>query len=122
MSKAKKRKVFVVAKGAHDFSAAEKFGELRFLSTSLIQLGSASSIHREFSRILARESSPDDYILVSGLSLMNGLAFAIFYSLHGRLNLLIYNKRLDEYDERTLVWDDLRSEYDDAVIGSATAT
>ena len=82
-------KVFVVNKGSHDHSDAERFGELVFLSEGSINRYNCNSMYREFEPKL-RESNPEDYILPTGLTIMSAIACGMFADLHGRLNLLIY--------------------------------
>ena len=94
------RRVFVVNKSAHDFSPAEEFGELTFLSEHSMNRYAVNNMHREFSQRL-EDSGPDDLILLCGLSIMNVVACSIFSHMHGRLNLLIYKDR--RYVERNLV-------------------
>jgi hypothetical protein len=92
--------VYVVNKSAHDFSAAEEFGQLKFLSSGSRDRYAVNSIHRDFYEILSK-SKPEDYILICGLTVMNCIACAIFAALHGKLNLLIFRK--GSYLERNLV-------------------
>lgn len=77
--------------GGHDFSAAEKFGQLHFLSEGPMSKYATSKIFRHFAMQL-RESSPEDYILQTSLTTMNVIAAACFVELHHRLNLLLYRE------------------------------
>lgn len=92
--------VYVVNKSAHDFSAAEAFGELRFLSVGSKDRYAVNSMHRDFQECL-KDSQPNDYILLCGLTVMNCIACSIFAALHGKLNLLIFRK--GSYLERNLI-------------------
>jgi len=96
------RKVFVVSKSAHDFSAAEDFGDLVFLSEGPMDRYAANNMHRQFEAEM-RNSGPEDYVLLCGLSVMNVVATTIFVHLHGRLNLLLFKK--GRYKEINLVYD-----------------
>ena len=106
-----KTKVYIVNKGGHDHSDAERFGELVYLSIGSINRYATSSIYRKFSLIL-KDSTKDDYILPTGLSIMTSIACAIFARIHGRLNLLLYrSSRTKEtkpyYIERVIMIDGL---------------
>ncbi len=92
--------VFVVNKSSHDFSAAEKYGRLRYLSEGIESRYAISKIYRMFA-IALRNSNPDDYILVTGLTSMNIVACSCFAYMHGRLNLLLYKN--NRYVERRIV-------------------
>lgn len=83
------RKVFVVNKGCHDHSDAERFGKLVYMTEGSINRYATSSMYRTFEPYL-RESGPEDFILTSGLTIMSVLAGSIFARIHGRINLLIH--------------------------------
>lgn len=93
-----KPKVFVVNRGMHDYSAAEKFGDIVYLSDELQVKTSAPAILRQFTDILVEESSPSDYLLATGLAFLNEIATAVFCLLHGRVNALIFNKASNNYN------------------------
>ena len=90
MSNHKHKKVYIPNKSVHDFSAAEKYGKLVFLSEGSIKRFNTSTIYRRFEKILA-DSSPDDYLMVSGLTMLNIVACHILTKMHGRINLLLFN-------------------------------
>lgn len=93
--------VYIVNKSSHDFSAAEKFGEIVFLSEGPMNRYSTNNMHRVFSEVLAN-SSKADYIVPCALNVMNSIACAIFAHLHGGLNLLLYKN--GDYIERNHVF------------------
>lgn len=100
-----KRKVYIVAKGLHDWSAARQFGELVFLSTIPIGRTAVSNMARLFMPQI-EQSSKEDLIVITGLSVMNALACSLFAMKHKRLNLLLYDASGDKYVKRTLVFED----------------
>ncbi len=100
----KSKKVYIINKGGHDYNDAKRFGRLVYLSEGIMNRYSVGRMYREFSSIL-KDSHKDDYILVSGLNIMNSIAGAIFGSLHGRLNILLYRKNI--YIERRIILDEL---------------
>ena len=105
------KKVFVINRGCHDLSDAERFGELVFLSEGSINRYAVSNMYREFVQHL-KESTKEDFLLITGLSVMSSLACAIFSRMHGRINLLLYKaSRMSEveghYVERTVMIDEL---------------
>lgn len=100
--------VYIVNKGCHDYFLAEPFGEIIFLSEGSFSRFSTGKIFRAFEEKL-KDSKPEDYILISGLSVMNSIACSIFARRHGRINLLLYNSgpnRKQGYVERTVVLDE----------------
>jgi hypothetical protein len=82
-------RVFIVNKSSHDFSAAEKYGELTFLSEGPMNRYATNNMVRLFTDALV-ESQPSDYIVPCSLNVMNSIACAIFAHKHGCLNLLLF--------------------------------
>lgn len=82
-------KVFIVNKSAHDFSAANKYGEVVFLSEGSMSRYSTNSMIRQFREIM-KDSEDSDYIVPCSLNVMNSIACAIFAHKHGKLNLLLF--------------------------------
>lgn len=81
-------KVYILNRGGHDYSAAERFGELVVLSDGILPRENTSHMVRVLAPI--RESSPHDYILLSSLSIMCSIACSMFALRHGKLNILIF--------------------------------
>lgn len=92
--------VYIINKSAHNFGAAKKYGKVVYLSEGLMDRYATTNIHRQFTHIL-KHSSPDDYLVLCSLNVMNAIACSIFTKLHGRLNLLLYKK--GGYIERNLI-------------------
>lgn len=101
-----KRKVYIVAKGLHSWAAAEQYGELVFLSTAPFNRTAVSNMVRQFAPAL-RSSDPEDYIVVTGLSVMCSLACVLFAMRHKRLNLLLFDAATEKYVKRTVMLDNL---------------
>lgn len=98
-------KVYIINKGGHDYSEATRYGELHFLSEGPISKFAVSKIYRDFAMSL-RESTPSDYILLTGLTTMACIACACFSFLHdGKLNLLLFKN--GKYIERKLLLSEL---------------
>lgn len=92
--------VYIVNKSAHDFSAAEEYGEVKFLSEGSMNRYATNSMIRQFTDIM-EESEEHDYIVPCSLNVMNSIACAIFAYKHGKLNLLLYKN--GKYIERNHV-------------------
>lgn len=93
------KKVFVINKAAHDFSKAERFGELIYLSKGAINKYAISRIYRQFQTIMDN-SHEDDCILLTSLTVMCVIACCLFAVKHQRLNLLLFKD--DDYIVRTI--------------------
>lgn len=83
--------VLVINKSCHDFTAAEKFGEVIFLSEGSMSRFNTSKMFRTFKPFIDA-SSPEDYLLLTGMTVMNTVAAAMFAAKHGRVNLLIWRE------------------------------
>lgn len=94
-------KVFVINQSGHDFSKAEKYGELVFLSEGKINPFKVNNMYRQFSSKMDN-CQPDDYILVTGLSQLCMIAAGIQVHKHGKVNMLIYSSRDDDYVPREI--------------------
>lgn len=88
--------VYVINDSGHDFSNAQRFGKLIYMTTGLVNKFNLTRMFRTFLRFL-KHSTPDDYILHSGPTVMNIVACGVFIAMHGRLNLLIW--KLEENGE-----------------------
>ena len=92
--------VYIVNRSNHDFSAANEFGRVKFLSSGPMNRYSTNNMFRTFKEQMA-ESGPEDYIVPCSLNVMNSIACAIFAHKHGRLNLLLFKEGV--YIERNHV-------------------
>jgi len=95
-------KVFIVNKSAHDFTAADKYGKIIFLSEGPVNRYATNSMIRQFAKAM-KNSNGADYIVPCSLNVMNSIACAIFAYKHGKLNLLLFKN--GSYIERNHVLD-----------------
>jgi len=100
------KKVYIVAKGFHDFAAAEQHGKLIFLSDEPVNRSAVSNILRQFIPKMA-DSKEDDFIVITGLSVMCSIACVIFAMKHKRLNLLLFDAASDKYIKRSVLLDSI---------------
>ena len=109
----KKKKIFIVNKSYHDYTEAEKFGELIFMSEGSINRYSASKIFRIFEPFI-KESKKTDYILLTSMTIMCVIVSGMFATKHKRLNLLLHKPAIiqvgceslkEAYLERVIVFE-----------------
>lgn len=93
-----KRKVFVTNKSAHDYSDAERFGELLYITDGHVDRFNTSHMARVIKKAL-ENSSPEDYIIITSLTIICSICCSLFVHKHGTLNLLLYKN--GKYIERT---------------------
>jgi hypothetical protein len=92
-------KVFIINRGVHDFACAKRFGELTYLSDGPVSKYATTVMMREFSKAL-KDSTEEDYILLTSLTVMCVIACVIFAMKHKKLNLLLLKD--NDYTERRL--------------------
>jgi surface polysaccharide O-acyltransferase-like enzyme len=97
-------KIFIPNKGGHDFTMAEHYGDLVYVTSGAISKFSVGTMAREWSRVL-KDSKDTDYILLSSLTALCAIGTAMFARKHGCVNLLLY--RNGKYISRRLLIDDL---------------
>ena len=102
--------VYVPNKSFHDFSGATQFGELIFLTEGILPLHSVNTLYRTFDREL-RESTPDDYLLVSGPAILNAIVASVLSMKHGSINFLLYDRKRNRYrhERISFQWSDILS-------------
>lgn len=96
--------VFIPNSASHDYADAERFGKLIPLTEGNIDLSNVSKIYRTVMPILDNACC-EDYILISGASVVNGIVCGIFAAKFKKLNLLIY-RRNGKYVERNISLED----------------
>ena len=89
-------KVYIVTRGHHDFSKAERYGELVFMTEGLISVKQIGVMIRTILEHL-RDSTPEDYVMIYGPTMMVSLLCSIFVLRHSVLNILIYNQETERY-------------------------
>jgi len=99
-----KKRVYVVSRGFHDWEPAAKFGEVVFLAKTRIPRDDVSLMMRMFSPLI-KKSHRSDYIVVTGLTIMNMIAGVLFALRHKRLNLLVWLPDKGRYEERVILFD-----------------
>jgi len=104
MSYESEKTVYIVNQSGHDFSGAEHFGKISFMTTGSMDRYAVNEMYRLFAEAL-KDSNKDDYILTTSLKTMSNIACAVFVFMHGRLNLLLYKK--GRYIQRTIVLGEL---------------
>jgi len=82
-------KVFVPNKSAHDYSPAEHYGELIYVTVGRVGKYSTDAMARSWAQVLV-DSKPEDIILISGFSHLNAIGCGMFAVMHEKLNLLLF--------------------------------
>jgi len=94
--------VYIVNKSAHDFTEAEKYGKLIFITKGRLNRFNVNDMHRQTIESL-EDSTALDYIVPCSLNVLNSIVCATFAVKHKRLNLLLFKQ--GDYIERNIVFE-----------------
>jgi hypothetical protein len=100
-------KVYLLNKAGHDYSDAERYGELVTCTEGSLDKLDLQQMYRELSHAM-QDSESCDFILLTSLTSLCCIACGIFSSKHGGLNLLIHTN--SGYFERSVFFN---NEYKD---------
>ena len=107
-----KSTVWIPNDSTHDFSSAERYGNLVYLTRGRVNRFSTSKLYREFVHLM-KESTEHDYLVLTGLTMLNVLAASILAIKHKRINLLIFKSVgvKGGYLERTIKFGETADDY-----------
>ena len=94
-------KVYIVNHAGHDYSAAHRWGDLISITAGHVSKGSLDRLLYDVSIHISR-SDPLDWLLPSGLLVLNVIASAFWLRKHGELRLLIRDRKFSTYREMIL--------------------
>lgn len=110
LGKARSPTVFIPNKSGHDFSASSKYGSPIFVTQGMVNRFSVMHMARKWYDCLL-QSTKEDYILITSLTILTVVGSAIFGWMHGRINLLVF--RNNKYIARTIIFENLSKEIED---------
>lgn len=99
----RRTKVFVSNKSFHNFSDAERFGELVYLTDGQVNRFEVNQLSRQIHEALA-DAQEHDWLLVTSLSVINSIASAFLARRFSQLNMLIYDIKTRKYVSRTVMF------------------
>ena len=82
--------VYIPNRAGHDFSDAERFGTLKFLTSGIVKRYSTNHIYRTLVEGM-EDAQPQDYLLVCSLSIINAIAASILARRFGKVNYLLFS-------------------------------
>ena len=102
--KIRQPKVYIPNRSFHNFSDAKRFGDLVFCTEGTINREDVQNITRLV--VAAMEGAEaGDYIMISGLSVINSIMCGIFVGRFGRINFLMFDDDTQRYISRKIVLD-----------------
>lgn len=96
------KKVYILTNGGHDYSDAQRYGELVFLDVPSYLKWDISQLYTTL-RELLKDAEPEDYLLISHLTSHCCVATSILVEKWARVNFLLF--RHDKYEAHTLITD-----------------
>ena len=94
------KKVFIPNDGGHDYSDAQRFGDVVICTKGAIDKWDISHMYRVMTTAL-EDAEPDDYLVLNSLSSLCSVASAIMAERFGEVHFLLF--RNGKYIERTLI-------------------
>ncbi len=83
------RRVYVLNDGGHNYQAAERFGDIVFCTRGSLAKWDISQMFREL-ELAMMGAEAEDFILVSGLASLVGVASAMMAARFGEVHFLIF--------------------------------
>lgn len=92
---------------SHDYESAMRFGAIRAVTNGNYPIFNTTRLRQEITDALIH-SKPTDFLLLSGSAVISGLCMQVWFMLHGRCKLLLWDRSENEYVLRDIVADDVR--------------
>jgi hypothetical protein len=92
-------RVFVTNFAGHDYTKAEKYGEIVWVTKGYVSFHSLDRVKYRVCEAL-KDSKPEDWLLLSGIPMICVVAACYWLWNHNKVKLLVHDKRSDgEYRE-----------------------
>jgi len=104
--------VYIPNKSAHDFSPAEKFGNLIYITVGSVDRFKVNTLYRIFTESM-EDASVEDFIMVSSLPIMVAIPSMIMARRFGIVHFLMFNPNNNSYMERTVDVDSMLLDEDE---------
>ena len=109
-------RVYITNFAGHDYAAAEKYGELIWITKGYVSFQSLDRVKFEVVEKI-QGSTPDDWLLLSGTLLISVVAALAWLSKHGVVKLLIFDKKDSSFRELIITHVNLHA-IEEAISGS----
>ncbi len=94
-------KVYVVNNANHDYSKAEQYGELMYVTRGKLPIFKTSTVRAMLEKGLVKFTK-DDYLLISGPAIVNIIAATILYNKFDTVKFLVFDAKQQDYVVRHL--------------------
>ena len=87
----RKPRVYVANRGSHDYSPAEQYGDIVFVTEGIVPRLDVNKLSQMVGEVLVG-AEEGDFLLISGLSVVNSIAAGILARRFGRINFLLFHR------------------------------
>ena len=94
-------KVYVVNNANHDYSKAEQYGELMYVTRGKLPIFKTSTVRAMLEKGLVKFTK-DNYLLISGPAIVNIIAATILYNKFDTVKFLVFDAKQQDYVVRHL--------------------
>lgn len=91
------QKVWIANSSGHTYTAAEKFGELKIITNGHIDFTQLERVKIIVASTVI-ESDPEDYLLLSGATIVCVLCALLWIAHHGKIKLLNWDRHNEDGD------------------------
>ncbi len=107
--------VWIVNQAGHDYSASESFGRNMALSIGNVDPFRVDRRCYDICSAIGLYTRKDDFLLLSGAPVLNGLAMSAWLRMHPSVNLLQWHAKRREYLLSTFDADQLDTQLQNAI-------
>ena len=93
----KDRRVYVSNYAGHNYTKAETYGELRFITKGYVNFSDRDRLIYDLAMKIS-DSRPDDYLLLSGHLIVNIVVFHLWLVKHNRCRVMSWSNRWSKYE------------------------
>ena len=94
-------KVYVVNSTNHDYSKAEQYGELVYVTKGKLPIFKTTTVKAILEKGLVKFTK-DDYLLISGPAIVNVMAATVLYNKFDTVKFLVFDAKQQDYVVRHL--------------------
>ncbi len=94
-------KVYVVNNTNHDYSKAEQYGELVYITKGKLPIFKTNTVRAMLEKGLVKFTK-DDYLLISGPAIVSVIAATILYNNFDTVKFLVFDAKQQDYVVRHL--------------------
>ena len=109
--------VWVVNYAGHDYSRATEFGPIDFLTQGYVSMGNLERLFFTIAEAV-NETSRDDFLLLSGLLILNTIAAMAWMRRHKMVKFLLWDQKIRDYRRLTISTDQIDRLYEMLTIAS----